>query len=161
MPNSSDFELQDDCNSKIANCNSSLVDPVLAYCASFLKNYSVAEVTDALQQFFKEDTVLTARDLLRRKCEEKLKDLDIMKVSQRRASANRKSFEANASDVAEAVYLLINEDNGPQFLIDDVRKLPLLGPSLATPKSQAETILLLEKKFQNMETRMSANDEIL
>ena len=158
MNSCSEFELQ---NATVANCNSILIDPVLAYCASFLKNYSVAVVAEALKQFFNEHTVLTARDLLRRKCEEKLKDLDIIKVSQRRASANRQSFEANARDVAEAVYLLINEDKGPQFLIDDVRKLPLLGPSLATPKSQAETIFLLEKKFQSMETRMSANDQIL
>ena len=158
MKHSPESELQ---NATAVNYNITLIDPVLAYCASFLKNYSVTEVAEALKQFFNEDTVVAARDILRKECEEKLKDLDIIKVSQRRSSANRKSFEANACDVAEAVYLLTNEDKGPQFLIDDVRKLPLLGPRLATPKNQAESILQLEKKFQSMETRMSASDEIL
>lgn len=138
-----------------------IIDPVLAYCASFLKNYSVADVVEALMQFFREDIVVKARDTLREAFAEKLNNFDIVKISHRRSSSSRTSFEANARDVAEAAYLLINEDEGPKFLIEDVSKLPILTPSLANPRNQAESILMLEKKLQKIEMRMTANDEIL
>ena len=143
------------------NSKGVIIDPVLTYCSSFLKNYSVAEVAEALTQFFTEEIVITARNILREEFTGQLENLDIVKISQRRSSSSRTSFDANARDVTEATYVLINEDERPKFVIDDVNKLPILGPSLATPRNQAESILMLEKKFLSLEMKMAVNDELL
>ena len=149
------------CSCSCNNCSNIVFDHVLAYCQSFLNNYSVQEVARAMEYQFPANDVIQARDLLRTQFMDKLKDLNITKVASRRSSNNRSHLEANAYDVAEAMYLLTNEQNRPRFVTEHINKLPVISPSLACPKDQAAAILMLEKKMLRMEGRQDATDDVL
>ena len=149
------------CTCACKNCKNTVIDPVLVYCQSYLKNYTVAEVTKAVEMFFSIDDTNKARDILRKDFMEFLSELDISKIGSRRSSSNRSHVEATAHDVTEAVYLLIKEENGPRFILDDISKLPVLGPVLASPRDQSASILVMEKKLQRMEEKLCATDEVV
>ena len=92
------------CNCLCMQCKDIIFDHVLAYCQSFLKNYTVLEVAKSVECLFTSNDVTKARDMLRNQFMEKLSDLDIVKVASRRSSNNRSHIEANAYDVTEATF---------------------------------------------------------
>lgn len=139
------------CMCNCTNCKDTVFNPVLAYCQCSLKNFSVIEVAKAIEQFFCNEDVAEARDLLRHMFLDRLHDLEIKKIATRKSSPNRSCLEANASDVTEAVYSLINSASPVRFATLELSKLPILTPVLATTRSQAEMILMMEKKMQQME----------
>ena len=149
------------CACQCTKCKDYVFEPVLAYCQDFLKNYSVIKVAKAVESFFSNEDVTKARDFLRRNYMDQMGDLDIIKIANRRTSNNRSCVEANAYDVTEALYSLMNGDNCPKFMVDDISKLPMLGPDMATPRSQSNVIAMLERKLQRMEEKMSNTDNVL
>ena len=111
--------------------NATLIDnSVLAYCQSFIKNHDVNTVAKALENYFEEQDLFSARQLLRNKFSEMLQGMDIIKVKQRTSSSLRvrSSCNAIAQDIAEAVYKLSDHVNAPTFIVSDLRKLPILQP---------------------------------
>ena len=134
---------------------------VLAYAQSFLENNSVLEVAKALESYFNVDDLTDARDVLRNKFSEQLMEKDIIKIGGRRTTATRSCREASAHDISEAVHALSSEENAPKFVALNVKKLPLLSPTLAVPRSQNESLLLMEKKIQRLEERMTHTDDTI
>lgn len=149
------------CPCTCRNCKDIIYHHVLAYAQSYLDNCSVLEVTKALEIYFANDEVATARDLLRMKFADELKDQDICKVANRKSSPNRSVLEANASDVAEAVYALGNSEMPPRFVTFDLKKLPLLTPDLASVRTQAESVLLLNQKMKRVEEKLHEQTSLL
>ena len=150
-----------DCQCSCKNCENIVFNAVLAYCQFSLENYSVVEVSKAVEQFFCNEEVAAARDMLRQLFLGRLDDLEIKKIVSRKSSPNRTCLEANASDVTEAVYHLINSVSPPRFATFDLKKLPILTAALATTRAQSEAVLLLEKKMQQVEQRLVDYGNIL
>lgn len=162
-----DLELPDEnavCTCQCKRCGDIVFDPVLAYCQSFLKNYSVAEVAKAVESFFSSDDVIKARELIRSDFAEKVKDLEISRTASRRTTINRSHLQANAVDVVEATYHL-SQNEGPRFMVDDISQIPILRPNLANARDQAASLLMLEKRLERFEEKfnekIAATDEIL
>ena len=124
---------------------------MLAYCQSFIKNHDVNTVAKALENYFEEQELFSARQLLRNKFSEMLQGMDIIKVKQRTSSSLRSSCNAIAQDIAEAVYKLSDHMNAPTFIVSDLRKLPILQPDMLKENCLAERLLLMEKKLLKME----------
>ena len=152
---------EDVCMCSCENCANIVFNPVLAYCQYSLENYSVVEVTKAVEQFFCNEDVAAAREVLRRMFLDRLDDLEIKKIANRKSSTNRTCLEANASDVTEAVYQLINSITPVRFATFELKKLPLLTATLAATRTQAEVVLMMEKKIHQMEQRLVEHDNQL
>ena len=149
------------CPCSCYNCEHAVFNHVLAYTQSYLNNNSALEVSKALEIYFSNDEMASARNILREKFGEQLSELDICKVANRKSSLNRSVLGANANDVVEAVYHLMNGDPTPQFVTLELHRLPMLTPVLASTNAQAESILLLEKKFQHMEQKMQEHYDLI
>ena len=152
-------EDMDDCTSvcpcTCKNCKNIVFNHVLAYTQVYLDTYSVVEVTKAIETFFTNEDVAAAREILRRKFDSDLNTLDICKIANRKSSLNRSTMEANAGDITEAVYYLMQMDGPPKFVTFELNKLPLLTPILASTRTQAENVLFLEQKVRRIEERLN------
>lgn len=122
-------------------------------------NLSVIEVAKALEMHFNCNDLVMAREMLRQMFPGKVGDLEIGKISMRRATTSRSCQEA--LDISEAVHFISNSDEAPRFIAMDIKKLPLIPPRLTSAKNQSESILLLEKKMECLEERMKCTDGIL
>ena len=149
------------CQCSCKNCENIVFNPVLAYCQFSLENYSVIEVSKAIEQYFCNEDVAAARDMLRHLFMDRLDELEIKKIATRKSSPNRTCLEANASDVSEAVYHLLNSMDPPRFATMDLKKLPILTAVLANTRSQAEAVLMLEKKMLQVEQRLAEHSNVL
>ena len=134
---------------------------VLAYCQCYLHNLDVNMIARAMDRFFPENDLLDARKLLKEKFEGKLNGLDISKNVNRRATNQRTAAVAMASDIAEAMYKLSNEDKPPLFIVHDIRRLPMLAPDMADERSLMARVALLEKKMEKFDDWKLNNEETL
>ena len=149
------------CQCSCKNCENIVFNPVLAYCQFSLENYNVIEVSKAIEQYFCNEDVAAARDMLRNLFMDRLDELDIKKIATRKSSPNRTCLEANASDVSEAVYHLLNSMDPPRFATLELKKLPILTAVLANTRSQAEAVMMLEKKMLQVEQHLAEHSSIL
>ena len=106
------------CPCTCRNCRDIICHHVLAYAQSYLDNYTTVEVIKAVEMYFKNEDVADARELLRNKFADDLKDHDICKIANRKSSPNRSVLEANASDIVEAVYYLTNSERSNKNVCD-------------------------------------------
>ena len=131
---------------------------VLAYCQCFLRNYSVKEVTDAVEKLFPEDDVVSARKLLLDTCSSIISPANAINEAKfRRTTGSRPASQANASDVVAALYEIASHDNCPKFAVLDLSKMPVVKP-MTGGDDRDERILRLEKYLERLERRMDATD---
>lgn len=149
------------CPCSCNQCKNVVFNHVLAYCYTYLVSNKVAEVATAVNLFFSADELTAARDLLRQKFMDKMEGLDITKTTSRKSSTLRSFTEAISMDIVEGVHQLLEGDDAPIFATMDLRKLPLLQPALANTRNQAESMMLMERRLQRLEERMTSTDEIL
>ena len=134
---------------------------ILAYCQSFLHNFDVATVANSLDRFFAENELQDARKLLKQTFEDKLVGLEISKNASRKTTLYRSASVAISSDIAEAVYKLMKDDDPPVFITHELHRLPVASPDMAEEKNLMMRLTLLEKKLLKMEEWKVHNDEVL
>jgi hypothetical protein len=144
-----------------SKCEKTVTNSLLAYCQQLMGSCNVEEMSNAIYTHFNETMISEARQLLRDKCADLLQGHIIMTVASRRATGTRPVAEANAKDIAQAMYDIRDKDGVPIFTVKDLKDLPVIKPS--TVDIQLETnqrLLMLENMVRRMCERTQNTEDL-
>ena len=124
-----------------------LIDPVLAYMATYIHRSSDIKLRIAVSSFYNEDVIEVAKKLL-------LQGIDHLKINigeagkDRHNSAQRSAKEANVEDIMQILKVLDKHtgDDKPQICVEDITKLPPAAPEAAGSAMSLYEVIAEQKK---------------
>ena len=129
-------------------------DVVLAYIAHALDNSSASYIRCVCSGHFSHEEITLKRDTLW----DKLKDDKMMpKMIKRQNITTKKGMENTISDILEAITILANGGNMPEFVVhfESIGRLPLSKPEESCPISICDRLAKLEARMQQAEEVMA------